>query len=113
MWRPITGTGESIYSGEKIELAGKLFHRIEDFGTFQMPPPMPEVVSSGVRVYNEELNLSISLEQKFDESVPASASSKLMQLSLQGQSGFGDEQPRFGCETLSSLSMQSLQGILA
>jgi hypothetical protein len=112
LWRPASGTDEAIHTGETLELAGKSFHRIESTTTLQFPYPVPTIKGREVRAYNEELNLSVSVEIKFDGGLEA-ADSKLMQLSLRDQPGFGDEQPRYGCMTLGAISVTPSQGVPA
>jgi hypothetical protein len=111
LWRPVSGSEKAEYSGETVELAGKTFHRIEIDVVAQMPYPIPTFTGREVRAYNEELELSVSLEVYYDHGMLGDAESKLMQLSLRGQPGFGDEQPRYGCMTLGMVPEMSDWGV--
>ncbi len=113
LWRPVSGSETAEYSGETVELAGKIFHRIEVIAILELPYPIPSFTGREVRAYNEELDLSVSLEVSYDNSVLGDAESKLMQLSLRGQPGFGDEQPRYGCMTLGAVSVMPHRGMPA
>jgi hypothetical protein len=110
LWRPFSGTETSVHSGETLELAGKTFHRIESGITLQLPYPIPAFKGRDVRAYNEELNLTVGVETSLEEDALAASNSKLMQLSLRGQPGFGDEQPRHGCMTLGAVSVMPHRG---
>lgn len=113
LWRPVSGTETSVHTGETLELAGKTFHRIETTVTLQLPYPIPTFTGRDVRAYNEELDLTVTVEVSYEEGVLAASDSKLMQLSLRGQHGFGDEQPRYGCMTLGMVPKLSDRGMPA
>jgi hypothetical protein len=112
LWRPISGSDTSTYSGETMELAGVSFHRIESMATLRLPYPVPEIIGREVRAYNEDLDLSVSIEREYLEGASSALNSKLAQLSLPGQPGFGDEFPRYGCDTLSEISPRTGSGEL-
>ncbi|NJS38455.1 MAG: hypothetical protein HC783_04915 [Rhodobacteraceae bacterium] len=107
LWRPVSGTETAEYSGETVELAGKTFLRIEVIVIAHLPYPIPSFTGREVRAYNEELDLTVTLEVTHDSNILSGSNSRLAQLSLPGQPGFGDEQPRYGCMTLGAVSRAS------
>lgn len=99
--RPFAASSSSAYEGQSMNLAGKSFHRIENKLSMQLPYPMPEIRGTEILAFSEEMQLGLSVEITYESDAPLVQGSKLVELSLPGQAGFGEEYPRFGCSNLS------------
>jgi hypothetical protein len=97
MWRPTTGMVVYDHKGESEEHAGKIFKRIVAESTVQLPYPAPPIAGTQVILYLPELNLTVTSETSFKDSPIPIESSKMVELALPGQPGFGVEFPMHGC----------------
>lgn len=99
--QPLESTATYTATGQTVDLAGKSFQTLD--GQISVSFPNSGLIISGhtVLAYQKEIDLLLEIETtlKFGDQ----ETSRAVEVALPGQVGFGDEHPRHGCTSLSSL----------
>lgn len=113
MRRPFSGETVYTFDGEVTELSGLVFQMIMTDDRTIYPHPIEEEVSKSVLLWNEEADILVTAETAEESSTDAPFVTRMTQLSLPGQVGFGDEVPRYGCGVTSQLALPAVSKVRA
>jgi hypothetical protein len=104
--QPASGRIDFSYTGEAIEMAGRTFHVLR--GEVSLKLPRASIVESGKTVVGYQPEADVWVEIEF--SMDSEPTIYLRDVAFQGQPGFGNAAPRYGCMSLSALPNQRFEG---
>lgn len=101
--QPISGTATYTATGKTVELAGKTFETLDGEMSISMPNAGLVITGRTVIAYQNDIDLLLEIETSLD--FGNHETSHTVEVALRGQTGFGDETPRHGCMSLSTLQV--------